>query len=256
MVVQIMGEDAFKDVADAYEAMIDWRKRLGNEEPLYRWLFERVGALSVLDVACGTGHHAAMFHSWKMRVEGADVSEAMIERCRARHGESETLGWVVRGFDQAVEEPGQFDVTICVGNSLALAKDRESVAEAMRQMLEAVRTGGAVVVHVVNLWRMADGPCASWQKCARARLPQGDCLIIKGTHRCGDMGYVDLLVTRLESEPPLMHAESVRFLGLRADELVSAAQRGGARAVEVYGGYQRQAYDAEKSADLVVVAMK
>ena len=31
----------FDDITDIYEAMIDWDKRLGNEEPFYRSLFER-----------------------------------------------------------------------------------------------------------------------------------------------------------------------------------------------------------------------
>ena len=77
-----MSEDVFSDVADIYEAMIDWQKRLASEGPFYRRLFDRVGVHSVLDVACGTGRHAAMFHSWGLRVEGADISANMIERAR------------------------------------------------------------------------------------------------------------------------------------------------------------------------------
>ena len=66
----------FQDLTDVYEAMIDWPKRLAREEPFYRRWFERCGARSVLDVACGTGHHGAMFHRWGLRVEGADLSAA------------------------------------------------------------------------------------------------------------------------------------------------------------------------------------
>ena len=57
----------------------------------------------MIDVACGTGHHAAMFHSWGLRVEGADLSAAMIDRARAKFGLPQGLQWTVRGFDQPIE---------------------------------------------------------------------------------------------------------------------------------------------------------
>ncbi|MCR4415548.1 MAG: class I SAM-dependent methyltransferase, partial [Thermoguttaceae bacterium] len=136
-----MGLLAFDDLSDVYEAMIDWPKRLANETPFFRRLFDAVQARSVLDVACGTGHHAAMFHSWGLRVEGADASPRMIERCRARFGESDRLGFVVRSFDQLAAAPEPFDAVICVGNSLALAPDAATAGRAVAAMFGAVRPG-------------------------------------------------------------------------------------------------------------------
>jgi SAM-dependent methyltransferase len=183
----------FNDLTDIYEAMIDWPKRLAHEERFFRCLFERVGVRSIVDVACGTGHHAAMFHSWQLRVEGADISPAMIERARRTFGEPPGLRWAVRGFDAPIERTEPFDAAICVGNSLALAPDKRTVERAVGQMLAAVRPGGVVVVHVLNLGHLPDGPCV-WQKSKRATLPQGDVLILKGIHRCGPRGYVELVL--------------------------------------------------------------
>ena len=156
----------FQDLTDVYEAMIDWPKRLANEGPFYRRLFERHGVRSVVDVACGTGRHAAMFHSWDLRVEGADLSPAMIDRARASFGEPAGLRWVVRGFDQPIAPAEPFDAAVCVGNSLPLAPDMATVQRAIGQMLAAVRGGGLLVIHVLNLWHLPDGPCV-WQKCRR-----------------------------------------------------------------------------------------
>ena len=243
----------FDDFADAYEAMIDWPKRLANEEPFYRRLFDRLGARSVLDVACGTGRHAAMFHSWGLRVQGADVSPVMIERAKTTFGESQGLQWTVRGYDQPVEPAPSFDVAVCVGNSLALAPDVATVERAIRQMLAAVRDGGAIVVQVLNLWRLPDGPCA-WQKCRRESLPN-DVLILKGVHRCANRGYVDLIVTDLSGNVS-MRSESTSFLGLEASDLDRMARAAGARTVATFGGYQDQPYERQQSVDLVLVAEK
>ncbi len=250
-----MTDDAFDPLPEAYEAMIDWPKRLANEEPLYRWLFDRVNANRLLDTACGTGHHAAMFHNWGLSVEAADISEPMIRWCRSHHTSAADLRWVVRGYDKTVDEPGTFDVAICAGNSLALAGDLAGVARAIQQMLVAVRPGGAILTHVVNLWRMPDGPC-QWQKCLRTDLSQGDSLIVKGIHRCGRQGHVDVVVTALGEPKPKMHAESVPFLGLEPKQLEAAAKDAGASQVEFYGGYKRSPYDPQISPDLIMIATR
>jgi SAM-dependent methyltransferase len=204
-----MPKPEFDDLTDVYEVMIDWPKRLANEEPFYRHWFARIAVRRLLDVACGTGHHAAMFRDWGLMVEGADLSPAMIARARANFGESERLRWTVRGFDQPITREGEapaeppgataglsssetgiagkaqpedgtagqassgttqpFDATICTGNSLALAPDLRTVDCAIRQMFAAVRPGGLVIVQVLNLWQYPDGPCV-WQKCKKARI--------------------------------------------------------------------------------------
>lgn len=146
-----MSEDVFSDVTDVYEAMIDWQKRLASEGRFYRSLFDRVGVHRVVDVACGTGRHAAMFHSWGLRVEGADISANMIERARTNFGEPTNLSWVVRGFDQPIHPVEPYDAVICTGNSLALAPDISTIERAVREMLVALRSGGVVVLHVLNL---------------------------------------------------------------------------------------------------------
>ena len=244
----------FDDLTDIYEAMIDWPKRLAHEGPFYRRWFDRYGVQSVVDVACGTGRHAAMLHDWKLRVEGADLSPNMIARARSRFGEPAGLHWVVRGFDAPIDAAEPFDAALCVGNSLALAPDVATVGRALEQMLTAVRPGGLIVVHVLNLWRLSEGPCL-WQKCQTAVLPQGDVLIVKGVHRCGGRGYVELIAAD-RARGTLLHSESVPFLGLEAAELEQMLRRAGAADVQCFGGYQEQPYDRQASADLLLAARK
>jgi SAM-dependent methyltransferase len=244
----------FHDLTAVYEALVNWPQRLAREEPFYRRLFAAHQVRDVLDVACGTGHHAAMFHRWGLSVEGADISPAMIERARRQHGQSPNLRWVVRGFDQASGADGAFDAAICAGNSLALAADRPMVQRTIERMLAAVRPGGIVLVHIVNLWRLPDGPCV-WQKCQRADLAEGETLIVKGVHRCGRQGFVDLIVAGLTPAVE-MHTESVPLLGLEADELEQMACAAGASRCEFLGGYLGEAYDRESSRDLILIASR
>lgn len=249
-----MTRDIFHDITDVYEAMIDWRKRLANEGPFYRRLFDRVGVHHVLDVACGTGRHAALFQSWGLHVEGADISANMIERSRTTFSERPNIHWVVRGFDQPIEPKESFDAAICVGNSLALASDISTVQRAAQVMLAAVRRGGVAVLHVLNLWRLPDGPC-SWQKCKRATLERGDVLITKGVHRAGSVGYVNLIIASLDASTQ-MQSECVPFLGIEAHQLEEIVKKAGASVVQSFGNYQEDPYVRDSSVDLILVAEK
>jgi len=249
-----MPDSPFADLTGVYDLLVDWPRRLAREGPFYRRLFERIGARRVADVACGTGRHAAMFHSWGVSVEGSDADPKMIERARAEFGQPEGLRFVVRGFEEPIRATEPFDVALCVGNSLALAPDAATAARAIREMLAAVRGGGAVVVHVLNLWRLPDGPCV-WQKCLRAALAQGDVLITKGVHRSGKRGFVDLIVAPVD-DPGQFHSESVPLLGFEAPELSRMAAEAGASDVQLFGGYDEKPYERTESTDLILVARR
>ena len=246
-----MNAEIFDDLTDVYEAMVDWPKRLANEGPFYRRLFDRIGAKSVVDVACGTGRHAAMFHSWGLRVEGADISPNMIGRARNAFGEPEGLGWALRGFDENIPAEQPFDAAVCAGNSLALAADVAGAERAIGQMLAGVRSGGLVLIHLLNLWRLADGPCL-WQKCLRAALSEGEVLITKGVHRSGNHGYLDLIVATLHDEVR-MQSESARLLAFDATDLKRMVDGAGAAGVEFFGNYQDGPFDPQESVDLIAV---
>jgi SAM-dependent methyltransferase len=245
-----MAGPLFESRPEIYEALIDWPKRLANEGPFFQALFEQLGARHVLDVACGTGQHAVLFHSWGLAVEGADISPAMIERCRRQQGESDLLRWVVRRFDAPVLPPGGFDVAVCLGNSLALARDHAEARGAVAAMLAAVRPGGVCVVQLLNLWQIPDGPCV-WQKFRRVWVDGQELLLIKGVHRYLQTGLLEFLAVPLAAGDPVH--ETVRLTGLECDDLLGFARAAGARRVEFLGSYGRDAYQRERSGDLIAL---
>ena len=121
-------------------------------------------------------------------------------------------------------------------------------------MLQATRDGGVTVLQILNLWRLPDGPCV-WQKCRRSQTAHGQVMVWKGVHRCGNTGFVDLLVTTLDKES-VFTTESIPFLGLEASTLDRLARAAGARDVTCFGGYGNQTFDRQSSTDLILVARK
>ena len=177
----------------------------------------------------------------------------MIERAKASFGEPDGLKWSVRGFDQPVPCIEPFDVAICVGNSLSLAPDMATVERAVAQMLAAIRPAGLLIVHVLNLRHLPDGPCV-WQKCRRATFGEADAIVIKGVHRRGNQGFVELIVAG--SDGALLQTDSTPLLGLEADALRSMVAAAGGENIQRFGGYDEQPYAPKESVDLILAARK
>jgi len=246
---------AFDELVDPYDSLIDWPKRLANEGPFFKRLFAEAGMHTVLDAACGTGHHAAMFRGWGLTVEGADLSPAMIARCRERFGENEGLSWAVRSFTDARDTMPSVDAVVCIGNSLALVDDLTGMHRAVRAMIAKLRPGGIGIFQVLNLWRIPEGPTI-WQKCESRPSVGGHRVVLKGLHRVAGRGYVDLIDLRLTPGGLVKRFDAPSFIGLEAAELSHAIQKGGGSAIQLLGGYGAEPYDREKSADLMCVFRK
>jgi len=249
-----MTEEKGFDLSAVYDHLIDWPSRLEREGKYFRPLFERFAVESVLDAACGTGRHAAMFHSWGLRVEGADVDPVMIEKAREAFGEPPGLTWAVRGYDEPVPAAGSFDAALCIGNSLSLADSPAAAGRAVAEMLAAVKEGGFLLVQVLNHWRLKEGPCI-WQKCMRIADPGGDAFAVKGMHRQGSRTFIEILVLPVTGACELKRS-SFTLINLEAGELEESARAAGAKTVEIFGGYGEKPYDRETSVDLVMIARK
>ncbi len=246
---------AFEDAA-YYDALIDWPKRLAREEPFFKKLFEPIGVRRLLDAACGTGRHAAMFHAWGIEVEATDLSAGMIELGRRMYGELPTLRWVQRSFTEPTASPGTFDAAVCLGNSLGLAQEQADRDRACASLWDALRGGGLLIIQVLNLWHLPDGP-TQWQKYVRVERGGRDHVLLKALHRTGDRGHVDLVDLHLLPEGGIAHRiEPACFAGIEAEQLCGRLRELGAERITCYGGYDGSPYARTTSADLIVVAHK
>ena len=246
--------DGFYDqLGEGYDTVINWDERLGREAPFYRDLFAREGTGSVLNTACGTGEHAALFASWGLEVVGADISAEMIATCRRKYA-GQPIEWVEAGFSETFDALGRsFDAVTCLGNSWPhVLTDREAT-RAAQDLARLTKPRGVLVIQQLNYEAM---------RLRGERLMGPQVRMIEGKEtlflRIFDLDRDPIRFTMVkltrdvdawtredwETEHRVWGHEAVRSL----------LQGAGFRSVECFGGFAPSPFEPSSSDQIVLVA--
>jgi len=244
----------FAEFASLYDKMVDWERRLARELPFYRKLFSEHKVKSVLDVACGTGRHAAALAEMGLAVTGAEADTGMLglARERARTGQARvefveadflSLGKVVQG---------PFDAVICVGNSFpALCNSVERV-QVLRDFAGVMSADGIAIIHLLNyelLLANIDAESPSQVRTSK----DGSVRYVKSFRRAGS--HVEMCIEYKHTE-----GTGGRFVHelhpVNAWELETEMASAGMRVIGTYGDYEFGKFEMGSSEDLIMVAKK
>jgi glycine/sarcosine N-methyltransferase len=151
-------KNAYDQFSEDYDRFVNWKARLALEIPfltselstLERETGEKV---SVLDAACGTGHHAIALAAQGFQCAGADYSGKMIEIARKnRQSANQQVLFKQAGFGQLRDAFGcqSFDGLICLGNSLPHVLDEPSMIETLADFKAVLRSGGKLIIQNRN----------------------------------------------------------------------------------------------------------
>lgn len=243
--------------AECYDVGIHWDARLAREVPVLIDALGAPGAGGLLDAGCGPGHHAVALVERGYRVTGLDGDAEMLAlaerhaRCagvalRLVHGRYAELRRVVAGG---------FDGAYCLGNALAASGDRASCREALTNLGAVLRPGGRLFVQVVNFrWMRAQSPCVRGPRVAT----RGATEYVSVRHFTFDEAVcrVTNVTTWKEGETWRMSARAGRLYPIEEDEVRAWCAEGGLEIEGVYGGYQRETFDAACSRDLIFLARR
>ena len=148
-----------------YDTFVNWDKRLANEGPFFKQLFEAEGVHRVIDVGAGSARHSIMFATWGLDVVAVDPDDSMLEQARANHerfsAEIEAGGGsltIVSGGFGELHRMGleKADAVICTGNALPHVAGRDGLTEALADFSAVVHPGGVLVLHLLNHGRLLE----------------------------------------------------------------------------------------------------
>jgi len=252
------------NLAQYYDAVINWEKRLARELPLLEELAGRAGR-RVLLPACGTGGHVAALAKRGFKVLGFDADEETValarqriareaERISAAGGEAKVSLLTM----QEAGEPGPtFDAAFCLGNALPGIAGEGQLPPALKGIAGALRAGGVFFTQNLNYdlrWKEK----AHWFPLLSGRTEQEEVLLVKfADYDLEAINFHAMFLARERSgekwESSIRTSRQVPlFRRMLAEVLVQA----GFGKLQFWGDYAQSPFDPAKSNDLLVVGEK
>jgi glycine/sarcosine N-methyltransferase len=255
---------AYDQFSEDYDRFVNWKARLALEIPfltseLSTNARESEGKISILDAACGTGHHAIALAAQGFECAGADFSAKMIEIAgnNAQTANQDVL-FRKAGFGQMVQAFGRqsFYGLMCLGNSLPHVLDESQMAEALADFKAVLRPGGKLIIQNRNFDSIT-------QERNRWMDPQ--------THREGDKvwifvrfydftedGLITFNILILSSQGGENFDQQVirtRLWPVKKEKLVQLLKLAEFTDIHTYGDLQGSPFSIESSGNLVITAV-
>lgn len=253
--------------ASDYDQFVDWGKRLARETPFFRRLFDEVGARSVIDVGAGSARHSIEFASWGLSVDAVDPSESMLAQAEANIAEASdrigAAGGELRllsgGFGElAAHGLRDADALVCTGNALPHVAGRAGLREALADFSAVIRSGGVVVLHLLNHARLLSARIRTIPPVVRD-TPEGTKMFLRVIdYPQGDevLEFDFLTLARgTDGEWQVEHRRSPHT-ALPFELLRSELEAAGFQNVEAFGNHEGKPFDAEKDESVIVVARR
>jgi SAM-dependent methyltransferase len=252
------------NLAECYDAVIDWEKRLAREISLLEGLARSAGP-RVFVPACGTGGHVVALAQRGFRVLGFDADEDAVEFTRGRI-ESATSSIAAAAGQASVrvlkmEEAQQlgpvYDAAFCLGNALPGFSVAGQLAAAVRGVAGALRPGGIFLTQNLNYDRRWQEK-VPWFPLLSGETAREEVLLVKfADYEPESINFHAMFLTR---EKPAgrwqAHVRTSRQIPLFQDRLALLLREAGFGNLRFWGDYAESPFDPAKSNDLIVAAEK
>jgi len=252
-----------------YDHFVNWPGRLALEIPFLEAQLRQISGSDneirgVLDVACGTGMHAIELakHGWL--AAGADLSVPMIERAR-ENGEKAGVNvpFKVAGFGElsvAFEKDGGangFDALLCLGNSLPHLLTPLSLAGALEDVAACLRPEGMFILQNRN-FDFVLAHRERWMETQSSREGDVEWVFMRfyDFEPNGLINFNLITLSRKGDAGWQQKVDSTTLYPLRQAEMETALRSAGFQTITSYGGLSDIPFDAEKSSNLVMTAIR
>ncbi len=251
---------SFDDISLAYDNTIDWESRLNREMPFFLALIENTENPRVLDMACGSGRHSISLASRGAEVIGIDSSKSMIlaaeEHARDQGVKPEFIVGDMENIRTTVE--GLLDLIVCLGNSLALVNDIDTLKKVVRDVFQMLKDGGSFVIQVLNFEEIHWSGFRNFPM-KTGKLNNGEEITFARLFEHSDYPFSSTLVMsafRKKDDEWTSEVSTQKVLNLKHDQMKSILQETGFNSVEIYSNYSRLSFEKKDDRNMIIHSMK
>jgi glycine/sarcosine N-methyltransferase len=267
-------------LAEFFDVMTDWQSRLAVELPFIEATLAHHDVQSVLDCACGTGGHAIALAQRGYRVKGSDISAQMIARAEMNAQRAGVMiPFVVGRFQDLYSTfKMQFDAVLCLGNSLPHVLTDAAALESLLNMRVCLRLGGVLILHNLNYnkrwkekprWFAVNSGTLENRAISPSGVGNAGDRNVEGESarsetlvwRFADYDETSRLITfnialfiKNKNGSWSVDVQSTQQCPYQQSEIELLLRRAGFRQTTFLGNLNGDPFDAEQSADLVVIA--
>jgi SAM-dependent methyltransferase len=255
----------YETLSDDYDRFVNWDSRLAYEMPFIEKQIGMVTAahppLRILDAACGTGMHAIALAQKGFSVSAADLFPEMITRSQENAAQSGVnIDARVAGFGNLAKVfgSGQFDLLLCLGNSLPHVLSEEELHRALTDFADCLRPGGVLLIIQNRNFDAVMANKARWMEPQSYKEGDNEWLF----QRFYDFEPNSLIhfnivtLKREDSGEWRSSVSSTLLLPLLHDALLSALSKSGFDRIRTYGNMDSEPFIPMSSPNLIIIAHK
>ena len=247
----------FDDFSPYYDLFVNWPNRLVNELPFIVDRLRQVGARRIVDAACGTGQHGIALARAGYQVTCAEPAAGMLRQAARNAAEAQVaIEPVPAGFSELhTALGGQFDAVLCLGNSLVHALTYQALVEALADFVAVLRPGGILIAQTRNYDRVLRER-QRFMPLEAAEADGREYLFFRFLDFGEDLLTFNMVTMIKEGGVWRYEVGSTLHRPLTMVEADAALGEAGFRQWDFYGDYQGHPFEAEESADLILVAKR
>ena len=251
---------SFDDISLAYDNSIDWDSRLKREMLFILSLIENTKNPRILDIACGSGRHSISLAANGAEVIGIDSSKTMLNAAESHANEQDVMPKFIETDMENIRTSveGPFDLIICLGNSLALVNDIDTLKQVVKDIFHLLKDGGSFVAQVLNFEEIHWTGFRTFPS-KTGMLSNGEEVTFSRLFEHTDYPFSSTLVMsafRKDGETWTSEVSTQKVLNLKHDQMKSILEETGFSSVRIFSNYERGELDKKYDRSMVIHSLK
>ncbi len=255
----------YNTFSEDYDRFVNWDSRLAYEIPFIekqiQFLQNRLNRpLDILDTACGTGMHAIHLASDGHQVSAADLFPQMIAKSKqnaSMAGVQVNFKTAGLGMMSGTFGPAQFDLLLCLGNSLPHLITAQELSESLQDFANVLRPGGMLFIQNRNF----DAVIQHQERWMEPQLYQEgeEEWIFQRFYDFLPNGLIRFNIVTLQHKLDSDWQSGVNSTILRPQlsaELEQQLQQVGFDEIRTFGSMQGEGFSPDSSGNLIITAIK